>query len=81
MRIILGIIVCISVIQGWWLIAVPVCMFGSWKYPLYIETIIAGVAFDSLFGYHAHAGVYGYIGTIISALILISILILKKVMR
>jgi hypothetical protein len=81
MRIIIGIILFISVIQGWWFIAVPLCLYGSWRYPLYLETLMAGIAYDSLFGYNHPAGLQGYLGTAVAAGIVILILILKKVMR
>jgi len=62
-RILLDIVIMGAVIHGWWFIALPCAVWCAWKYPYFVELIIAGLAYDSLFGLIPGAGVMGYIGT------------------
>lgn len=80
-RIILDIVIAVSVLYGWWFVVVPLGLYCIWKFPGYIEILIAGVAYDSLFGFTQEVGILGYIGTITASLMIIFVLSLKKVMR
>ncbi len=71
----------VCVIQGWWIVALPVVFVSSWRFPLFIEILIAGVAYDSLFGFTAHSGLWGYVGTITSIAILGLTLFFKSILR
>jgi len=79
-RLICDLLILISVMNGWWPIAIVVGLFGNWFFLYFIEIIIAGVIFDSLFGYNQYLGVVGYYGTIITVVIFIIISGLKKVL-
>jgi hypothetical protein len=80
-RIILDILIAVAVLNGWWFIALPLGIYGVWKFPGYIELICAGVAYDALFGFAPGMGWFGYIGTLTTALGTVLIVSLKKVMR
>jgi hypothetical protein len=80
-RIILDIVIAISVLYGWWFVILPVGLYCVWKFPGYIEILIAGIAYDSLFGFTREVGILGYMGTIVAALVILFVFTLKKVMR
>ena len=67
-RIGLDILIAISIFNGWWFIALPLGFVGVWVYKNYFEFIIAGLAYDALFGMVRGTGLVGYIGTIISVI-------------
>lgn len=80
-RIIFDLVIALAVINGWWFVALPLGLIAAWKYPGYIEILVAGVAYDALFGLTPATGALGYVGTIVSVLLIICILVLKKIMR
>lgn len=80
-RIILDLIIILLVFNALWFFALPLSLLGAWFLPNFIEIIIAGIAYDSLFGMGNEMGVYGYVGTIVSILILIVVWVMKKVVR
>ena len=80
-RIILDICIAIAVLNGWWPIAIILVLIGVWFFKLYIEIIIAGVAYDALFGMTHGMGWRGYEGTIFAVVLLIVIKLLKKLVR
>lgn len=80
-RIIIDIILALAVLQGWWFVAVPLCIIGCFAFPYYIEAIIAGVAYDSLFGMEQGMGWKGYIGTFVSIIILLIGYFGKKILK
>ena len=69
------------VINGWWFIALPLLLFGAWRLSFKIEIVLAGVAYDALFGMVRGTGAWGYIGTITGVCILILFAILRKMIR
>ena len=71
----------IAILQGWWFIALPLGIFSTWAFPYYFEFLIAALAYDSLYGSLGIQGWTAYLGTIISALCMCSVIILKKVLR
>lgn len=75
------IILFISVINGWWPVALLAGVGGAWRWPYFAEAIIAGIAYDALFGMIPGTGVRGYLGTIISIVLYTIILLSKKVVR
>jgi len=81
LRIILDILLVIAVINGWWSVAIVLVLIGVWFFKLYIEIIIAGVAYDALFGMTSGMGWRGYEGTIFAIVLLIVIKLLKKLVR
>ena len=81
LRIILDICIAIAVLNGWWPIAIILVLIGAWSFKLYIEIIIAGVAYDALFGMTHGMGWRGYEGTIFSVVLLIVVKLLKKLVR
>ena len=81
LRIATDIILAVALIQGWWLVAVLAALFGSWYFHLYIEVILAGLVYDSLFGMVPGMGVKGYIATIAAVAIFLAAHILRRVVR
>ena len=80
-RIIFDLVIAISVLSGWWFIALPVAVCGAWLFSYFAEIVIAGVAYDAFFGMVPEMGWKGYIATFISILILAVASGLKKVVR
>ena len=80
-RIILDIVIAISVLSGWWFIALPVAICGAWLFSYFIEIVIAAIAYDAFFGMVPSMGWKGYVATIISVVILLIVDGLKKVVR
>lgn len=70
LRITLDVIVFVSVIFGWWFVAIPVALIGAWTFPRYAELVIAGFLYDALFGIGRGMGIWGYAYTIGSVLLL-----------
>ena len=61
--------------------AVLIGLGGSWYYPRFIELIIAGVAYDALFGMIKGTGARGWIGTLTAIVLYTIILLVKKIIR
>jgi hypothetical protein len=80
-RIILSIIIAIAILNGWWFIAVPVLIFGTWLFSFSLEWIVAGVIYDALFGMAPGMGLWGYAGTITAVCAFIASRLLKKMLR
>ncbi len=80
-RILIDLVVFISIIHGWWFIALPVVILVGWFFPFFIELLIAGIMYDALFGFTPSLGIAGYQGTISAAVLFVALFILKKVMR
>jgi len=80
-RIIADIIIFYSVIQGWWFVAGVVGIFGIWYFSVYIEALIAGFAYDSIFGVSLEKSILMYAGTISASLVFVVALLLKKILR
>jgi hypothetical protein len=81
LRIILDILLIIAVVNGWWLVAIILVLVGAWFFKLFIEVIIAGIAYDALFGMVSGMGWRGYVGTIIAIVLLLIIRFFKKLVR
>lgn len=79
-RLICDLLILISVMNGWWPVAVIIGLVGNWYFSYFIEIIIAGIIFDSLFGYDQYLGLAGYYGTIISITAFIIVSGSKKVL-
>ncbi len=69
------------IINGWWFLALPLSLICLWSFSYYIEAIVAGIAFDSLFGYMPGMGLIGYSGTVLAVAITIVVYFLKRMMR
>jgi hypothetical protein len=80
-RIIIDLLLLISILNGWWLAAAIIAIIANWYLPYFIETIIAGIVHDSLFGYSATFGWAGYLGSIVGLIIFAVIEIFKNVLR
>lgn len=80
-RIILDLTLVLSVLNGWWFIGIPLMMVGLFYFPYFAEAIIAGIAYDSLFGLIHGMGWRGYVGIIISILLTIGVFLMKSVVR
>ncbi len=80
-RFILDTILFLAIMQGWWFVAIPVALIGMLRFEWYFEVLIAGIAYDSLFGLVPGHGVLSYIGILFSLGMFLIMILLKKVMR
>ncbi|MEK7609592.1 MAG: hypothetical protein AAB470_00530 [Patescibacteria group bacterium] len=80
-RILIDILILISILHGWWFIALPLAILGVWRYPYFIEIFAAGIIFDSIFGFDLKTNTLSFLGTVLSIVVYIGILILKRVVR
>jgi len=80
-RLILDAAMAVALLCGWWMVLLPLAVAGSWSFPFFAETVVAGLAFDSLFGLNRALPFFGLTGTAVSILILIAVFLLKKVVR
>ena len=81
LRTLFDLLILLTVLHALWFIALPLTIFGSWRYQHFIEIILAGIIYDSLFGFVPEMGVAGYAGTIAGVVIFLLIMILKRVVR
>ncbi|KND49889.1 MAG: hypothetical protein AB197_00050 [Parcubacteria bacterium C7867-002] len=70
LRLIIDIGIAYAVLNGWWFIVLPLSFVGIWIFPFFIEIVIAGLIYDSLFGFVPEMGLWGYVGTLVSILFL-----------
>jgi len=77
----LDVIVFVSVLFGWWYIAIPVGVIGAWVFPRYAELAIAGFIYDALFGIGRGMGIFGYAYTIGAAVVLAAVAYMKIVVK
>jgi hypothetical protein len=80
-RIILYILIVLSVINGWWLAAVPLLVLGTWLFSLTWEWLAAGIVYDALFGMVPGTGAWGYTGTIVGIVAIIIARLLRTMLR
>ncbi len=80
-RIIIDIVLFASVVNGWWPLIFIFGVAGIWYFANFPEAIIAGVAYDALFGMSSGMGIRGWLGTIISIVLYTIILLIKKIVR
>jgi hypothetical protein len=81
LRIGIDILLSISVLNGWWFVALPLAILGIWLYPFFIESIIAGSIFDALFGFVPGIGFWRYMGTVGSVCVFCLGMFIKKKVR
>jgi len=81
LRLVIYLFIAFSILNGWWLVALPLLIFGIWKYSFNLEILVTGVVYDALFGMIPGTGWRGYIGTISAVIILIALNILKRLIR
>ncbi len=80
-RIVLDVIVFVSVLLGWWFVAIPLAIVGAWSFPKYAELVIAGFMYDALFSIGHAPGLLGYAFTIVTALLLAGMSYFKLVVK
>ena len=80
LRIILDALIFVALIQGWWYFVVLLCILGVWNFGFYIEIIIAGSFYDSLYG-TKNGSIYGYSGLVVSIALFIILSIFKRIIR
>lgn len=80
-RIILDVILFVAVIKGWWFVALPVGIIGAWFFHLFLELIVAGIVYDSLFGMIPGTGLWRYAGEIVAVAAFIILNPIKKIIR
>lgn len=77
----IDVLIAVSVLEGWWFIALPLSAIGVWFFDSFVEIIVAGLAYDSLFGFVYGSGVIAYLGTIISVVAFVSLSFVKSRVR
>ena len=80
-RILIDLLIVVSILNGWWFIALPLGLIGAWFFPYFVEIIVAGIGYDSLFGYGSVSGAWGYAGMIVSILLFAGIATAKRWVR
>ena len=80
-RLVVDLILAVSVIEGWWFLALPISLIGVWSFPYFAEIIVAGFAYDALYGMVPGMGVKAYAGTIAACISSAIFAGLKKVVR
>ena len=81
LRIGIDIILLISVLNGWWFVALPLALGGIWSNSFFIESVIAGSLFDALYGFFPGVGLWAYMGTIGSVMVFAIGTFLKQKVR
>ena len=80
-RILADLCLAFSIINGWWFVALVIAIPAVWFEPFFVEMIVAGVAYDSLFGMVRTMGLKGYIASIIAVALYVIISFLKRTFR
>jgi len=80
-RIFIDLLIIITVLNGWWFFALPLALIGAWLFPYFVELIVAGIGYDSLFGFVPGMGAWGYAGTIVSIVLFAGIVGAKRWVR
>ncbi|MEI6304868.1 MAG: hypothetical protein WCP09_02500 [Candidatus Taylorbacteria bacterium] len=80
-RIIFDVAILACLVQGWWYAALIVAVIAAWNHKMYVELIIAGLIYDSLYGPVSMNNMTTHIGLTICVVLFILIGIMKKVIR
>ncbi len=80
-RILIDLVLLLSVIYGWWVVAVVVSLVAILYFNNFFELIIFGLIFDALFGFNENLGIFGFAGLIYSVSVYLIFYWLKKVLR
>lgn len=81
-RIIVDISIAIFILQGWWFVALPILLVSAWKFPGYVEIVVAGIAYDSLFNYSTEtASLLEYVGVLTTTAIFVCLFFVKQLLR
>ncbi len=81
LRILVDIVLVIALLNGWWPVAVVCALIGSWLFRHFFEIILAGLAYDAIFGMVPGLGWKEYAGTITAVILFLAIRFLKKLVR
>ncbi len=80
-RLLFDCVVLISVLFGWWPVALIVGFVGAWFFPAYLEFLAAGFLYDALFGLNSSQFMFGLAGTLTTAVLLAILRPLKLLVR
>ncbi len=80
-RILVDVSLAICVICGWWYVALPIGLLALWKLPSFVEIIVAGYAFDALYGFSPALGLWAYAGTLITVIAALIAFTMKSSLR
>ena len=80
-RIIIGLVLAVCVLQAWWLAALVIGLIGTWFFRDYLELVVAGIAYDALYGDTIGSGWTSHLGLFVSIIGLLITVGLKKVVR
>jgi hypothetical protein len=81
LRIILGIVIFLCLVQAWWYFALLLALIGIWNFGLYIEIIFAGLIYDALYGSTNIREFSSSIGIIVGITFFIVLTIIKRMVR
>jgi hypothetical protein len=80
-RIIIDLLIFISLVNAWWFFIIPLGLIGLWFFPYFFEIILAGIAYDGLYGLVPGMGTRAFIATIIAVVTMIVFAVLKRMLR
>lgn len=80
-RIIADVLLLVSILHGWWVLALLVAVLSFWFFSYYFEFLLGALLFDSLFGMVGDYGIKGYIASLLSLLLVIVLTIFKNIVR
>ncbi len=80
-RILLDISIIAFAIAGYWPLLVTFGFLGLVFFDFYLEIVIAGIIFDSLFGINRELGIYSYSISILTLIIFLLYKFLNKILR
>ena len=80
-RLIIDVVFFGSVIHGWWFVALLSGMIGTLRYRWFPEILIAGIAYDSLFGLLPGQEIHNYAGIITALVLFIVSRVLRSILR
>ena len=81
LRLIIDIVMVVAVMNGWWFVILPLGIIATWKFPYFIEIILAGICYDALFGMVPALGIWSYSGTLGAISVVLLVFLLKKLIR
>ncbi len=80
-RIIFDAVIAVLAIQALWFIALPIALVCAWTFPYYLEFVVAGIIYDSLFGPISYFSFFGHIGAIATTVILVVTTFFRRIVR
>lgn len=80
-RIIFALAILACLVQGWWYAALIIAILAAWNHKMYVELIIGGLIYDSMYGPVSMNNLTTHIGLTMCAVLFVLIGIMKRVIR